>query len=50
MWNPLPVASCPLENGGRYEFRYTLEGDIWTLERWEGKRRVAREVWRRVSR
>lgn len=44
------MASYPLENGGRYEFRYTLEGDVWTLERWEGERRVEREVWQRVSR
>jgi len=42
------MASYPLENGGNYEFRYTLEGDVWTLERWEGERRVEREVWRRA--
>ena len=41
------MASYPLE-GGSYEFRYTLEGDVWTLERWQGGRRVEREVWRRV--
>lgn len=44
------MASYPLEGGGRYEFRYTLEGDVWTLERWEGGRRVEREVWKRVGR
>lgn len=44
------MASYPLENGGRYEFRYMLEGDVWTLERWEGARRVEREVWQRGSR
>ena len=43
------MASYPLENGGSYEFRYTLEGDVWTLERWEGERRVEREVWKRAS-
>lgn len=42
------MASYPLENGGRYEFRYTLEGDVWTLERWDGGRRVEREVWKRL--
>lgn len=26
------MASYPLENGGSYEFRYTLEGDTWTLD------------------
>ncbi len=44
------MASYPLENGGSYEFRYTLEGDTWTLERWDGGRRVEREVWTRVGR
>ncbi|KRG42235.1 hypothetical protein ARC78_09845 [Stenotrophomonas pictorum JCM 9942] len=44
------MASYPLESGGLYEFRYTLEGDVWTLERWDGERRVEREVWRRVAR
>lgn len=42
------MASYPLEGGGSYEFRYTLEGDVWTLERWQGGRRVEREAWRRV--
>lgn len=42
------MASYPLEDGGRYEFRYVLDGDVWTLERWQGGRRVEREVWRRV--
>jgi hypothetical protein len=42
------MASYPLESGGSYEFRYTLEGDVWTLERWEGERRVEREVWKRA--
>ncbi len=42
------MASYPLENGGSYTFRYTLEGDVWTLERWEGERRVEREVWKRA--
>ncbi|MCD9088423.1 hypothetical protein [Stenotrophomonas sp. SY1] len=42
------MASYPLENGGSYEFRYTLEGDVWTLERWHGERRVEREVWKRA--
>ncbi len=42
------MASYPLENGGTYTFRYTLEGDVWTLERWEGRRRVEREVWKRA--
>jgi len=42
------MASYPLENGGSYSFRYTLEGDVWTLERWDGERRVEREVWKRV--
>ncbi len=44
------MASYPLEGGGRYEFRYTLEGDVWTLERWEGGRRVEREGWKCVGR
>ena len=44
------MASYPLENGGSYEFRYTLQGDVWTLERWDGERRVEREVWQRVPR
>lgn len=44
------MASYPLENGGSYEFRYTLQGDVWTLERWDGERRVEREVWQRVTR
>lgn len=42
------MASYPLENGGSYSFRYTLEGDLWTLERWDGERRVEREVWKRA--
>lgn len=42
------MASYPLEDGGSYEFRYTLDGDTWTLERWHGERRVEREVWRRA--
>lgn len=42
------MASYPLESGGTYEFRYTLQGDVWTLERWEGERRVEREVWKRA--
>ena len=42
------MASYPLENGGSYHFRYTLEGDVWTLERWDGERRVEREVWKRA--
>lgn len=42
------MASYPLENGGSYSFRYTLEGDVWTLERWDGERRVEREVWKRA--
>ncbi|WP_269792726.1 hypothetical protein [Stenotrophomonas sp. Iso1] len=42
------MASYPLENGGSYEFRYTLQGDVWTLERWEGERRVEREIWKRA--
>ena len=42
------MASYPLEGAGQYRFRYTLEGDIWTLERWDGERRVEREVWRRA--
>ncbi|MGE8279750.1 MAG: hypothetical protein ACN6O2_04875 [Stenotrophomonas sp.] len=42
------MASYPLEKGGSYTFRYTLEGDLWTLERWQGERRVEREVWQRV--
>jgi len=42
------MASYPLESGGSYEFRYTLEGDTWTLERWQDGRRVEREVWQRV--
>lgn len=42
------MASYPLENGGSYEFRYTLQGDVWTLERWQNGRRVEREVWQRV--
>lgn len=44
------MASYPLEDGGSYAFRYTLEGDVWTLERWDGERRVEREVWQRVGR
>lgn len=43
------MASYPLEGGGTYEFRYTLQGDTWTLERWEGERRVEREVWKRAA-
>lgn len=43
------MASYPLEGGGTYTFRYTLEGDIWTLERWEGGRRLEREVWKRAA-
>ena len=42
------MASYPLENGGSYEFRCTLQGDVWTLERWQNGRRVEREVWQRV--
>ena len=42
------MASYPLENGGSYEFRYTLQGDVWMLERWQNGRRVEREVWQRV--
>ncbi|KRG69100.1 hypothetical protein [Pseudoxanthomonas dokdonensis] len=34
--------------GQRYEFRYQLQGDRWTNERWEQGRRVEREVWQRV--
>lgn len=44
------MASYPLEGTGQYRFRYTLQGDTWTLERWEGERRVEREVWRRARR
>ncbi|GEM_PF-5973922 len=62
-WRQLPVFPCwrdvgrsatqnaaPVPAGGRYEFRYTLHGDVWTLERWEGERRGEREVWQRVPR
>jgi hypothetical protein len=43
------TASYPVVDGGSYQFRYTLEGDMWTLERYEGGKRVEREVWRRVT-
>jgi hypothetical protein len=43
------VASYPVVAGGSYRFRYTLEGDRWTLERYEDGKRVEREVWRRVT-
>ncbi|MBD9479577.1 hypothetical protein [Pseudoxanthomonas sp. PXM02] len=43
------IASYPLVDGGSYRFRYTLEGDTWTLERYEDGKRVEREVWRRVT-
>lgn len=43
------TASYPVVAGGSYRFRYTLEGDIWTLERYEDGKRVEREVWRRVT-
>jgi len=44
------MASYPLTEGGRYDFRYTLDGDTWTLERWENGRRVEKETWQRVGR
>ena len=43
------IASYPVADGGSYRFRYTLVGDTWTLERYEGGKRVEREVWRRVT-
>lgn len=43
------MASYPLEDDGSYRFRYVLEGDTWTLERYEDGRRVEREVWRRAT-
>lgn len=43
------IASYPVVDGGSYRFRYTLEGDTWTLERYEDGKRVEREVWRRIS-
>jgi hypothetical protein len=43
------MASYPVVEGGSYRFRYTLEGDTWTLERYEDGKRVEREVWRRVT-
>lgn len=43
------MASYPVTEGGSYRFRYTLEGDTWTLERHEDGKRVEREVWRRVT-
>lgn len=43
------MASYPVVEGGSYRFRYTLEGDTWTLERHEAGKRVEREVWRRVT-
>lgn len=43
------MASYPVVEGGSYRFRYTLEGDTWTLERHEDGKRVEREVWRRVT-
>lgn len=42
------LASYPLPADGRFEFRYTLEGDVWTLERFEKGERVEREVWERA--
>lgn len=42
------MASYPVVEGGSYRFRYTLDGDTWTLERHEDGKRVEREVWRRV--
>ena len=43
------IASYPVADGGSYRFGYTLEGDTWTLERYEDGKRVEREVWRRLS-
>ena len=43
------MASYPVVESGSYRFRYTLDGDRWTLERHENGKRVEREVWRRVT-
>ncbi len=43
------MASYPVFDGDSYRFRYTLDGDTWTLERHEDSKRVEREVWRRVT-
>ncbi len=43
------MASYPLADSGSYRFSYTLQGDTWTLERYEGGKRVEREVWRRTA-
>ena len=43
------MASYPVVEGGNYHFSYTLEGNTWTLERFEDGKRVEREVWRRVT-
>ncbi|MBD9468664.1 hypothetical protein [Pseudoxanthomonas sp. PXM01] len=43
------MASYPVVDGGSYRFSYTLEGDTWTLERFEDGKRVEREVWRRAT-
>lgn len=43
------MASYPIVEGGSYHFRYTLQGNTWTLERHEDGKRVEREVWQRVG-
>ena len=43
------MASYPIVEGGSYHFRYTLEGNTWTLERHEDGKRVEREVWQRME-
>jgi hypothetical protein len=42
------LASVPEMVGRRYEFRYRLDGDTWTNERWQDGVRMELEVWKKV--
>lgn len=43
------ITSFPLIEGGKYRFSYVLEGDTWTLERFENGKRMELEVWQRTD-
>jgi len=43
------LASYPMEDGGTYKFKYTLNDEIWTKSRYRDDVRVEHEVWQRLD-
>ena len=43
------ITSFPVIEGGKYRFSYVLDGNTWTLERFENGKRMELEVWQRVE-